>query len=330
MQANGSILAIREGKKTSKRSRRTTQSQNNEPTQLHTVLHTNLDTSVGTSSEVPSSDVVYNKAAKKNSSEKNSSESIVSLQPLEEIEESMPIETTDEVLTADLPQAGFNDSERSFKEELMEEGEDQSQSTDDESEHDDVSQGAIRKLSDTNFFESCQVDVPYQNQQQIPLYQVPIDFKFKMGKMEEQLLSDYEYNSARRSLPKAQRNNLTKKTPKIFYLKTFDRDEYEKVRKRMRKKIPKGDIKCTSKTEFKKQLIFYPECFILVPVSSKRQQLMADEFDNALFYEIIQHKKFPEEIDFDRSFLDQTFEPNKDQSWFKIDESQNFHPETGK
>ena len=57
---------------------------------------------------------------------------------------------------------------------------------------------------------------------------------------------------------------------------------------------------------------------------------MENEFDKALFYEIIQHRKLPEEIDFDRSYLDQTFEPNNERSWFKIDESQIFHPETGK
>ena len=254
----------------------------------------------------------------------------------DEAHDNAPDEAHDNAL--DDAQADAHDNAQAeFKEEvLLEEGEeeDQSQSTDDESEEsedDDVNnQRTIKKLKDTNFFESCQVNVPYQNQQQIPLYLVPIDFYFKNGKLKEQELSVTDYNNARKSLPKEQRKKLTKKTPKIFYLRTFDRDEYEEIRQRMRRKIPLGDLKCISKKELKTQLILYPECFLLVQLSKKHEQLMENEFDKALFYEIIQHRKLPEEIDFDRSYLDQTFEPNNERSWFKIDESQIFHPETGK
>ena len=344
LASGGSILAIRGKKKsTSRRSRRGTQSQNVDEPTLQTVLVSKIDTT--TSSEV---DIVYNSDK---ASEKNSSESIVSLQQ----GEYMPIVPTDQKLYSpddahdDSPDEAhdnapdeahdnaLDDAQAEFKEEvLLEEGEeeDQSQSTDDESEEsedDDVNnQRTIKKLKDTNFFESCQVNVPYQNQQQIPLYLVPIDFYFKNGKLKEQELSDTDYNNARKSLPKEQRKKLTKKTPKIFYLRTFDRDEYEEIRQRMRRKIPLGDLKCISKKELKTQLILYPECFLLVQLSKKHEQLMENEFDKALFYEIIQHRKLPEEIDFDRSYLDQTFEPNNERSWFKIDESQIFHPETGK
>ena len=344
LASGGSILAIRGKKKsTSRRSRRGTQSQNVDEPTLQTVLVSKIDTT--TSSEV---DIVYNSDK---ASEKNSSESIVSLQQ----GEYMPIVPTDQKLYSpddahdDSPDEAhdnapdeahdnaLDDAQAEFKEEvLLEEGEeeDQSQSTDDESEEsedDDVNnQRTIKKLKDTNFFESCQVNVPYQNQQQIPLYLVPIDFYFKNGKLKEQELSVTDYNNARKSLPKEQRKKLTKKTPKIFYLRTFDRDEYEEIRQRMRRKIPLGDLKCISKKELKTQLILYPECFLLVQLSKKHEQLMENEFDKALFYEIIQHRKLPEEIDFDRSYLDQTFEPNNERSWFKIDESQIFHPETGK
>ena len=329
MQANGSIVAIREGKKTPKRSRRTTLSnQNDELTPLlDTTLATQFEMSAGTSNERPSSDLAYNKTA-----EKNSSESLFSMQSLDPIVDSIEDNTA---IVSNPPQAdespkSLNDDENSqteFKEEIIEEGEDQSQSTDDE--HDDESQ-TIKELSATNFFESCQVDVPYQNQKQIPLYKIPIDFKFKNRKMQEQELSEQEYKNARLSLPKEERKKLTKKTPKIFYLSTFDRLEYDQIRKRMRNKISKEDLKCSSKTDFKRKLIYYPECFLLVPLSDKRQKMMVEDFDNALFYEIIQHKQFPEEKDFDHAYLNKTFEPEKDQSWFKIDESQNFHPETGK
>ena len=331
MQANGSIVAIRDGaKKTPKRSRRTTlsnqeQSNNDEPS-LDTTLVTQFDMSAGTFNERPSSDLAYNKTA-----ENNSSESLFSMQSLD------PIHIIDKTPSdfnppqADESPKSLNDDENSqtaeFKEEIIEKDEDQSQSTDDE--HDDESQ-TIKELSATNFFESCVVDVPYQNQKQIPLFKIPIDFKFKNRKLQEQELSEQEYKNARLSLPKEERKKLTKKTPKIFYLSTFDRLEYDQIRKRMRNKISKEDLKCTSKSDFKRQLILYPECFLLVPISDKRQKMMVEEFDNALFYEFIQHKQFPEEKDFDHAYLDQTFEPEKDQSWFKIDESQNFHPETGK
>ena len=327
----------------SKRSRRTTLSKNEEPSPLGAVLTSKLDVSVGTNNETPSSDLGYNKTG-----EKNSSESFGSMQSLEgiPIEDNTPSnfnppqadespKSLEKSPQTENPQTENPQTENppEFKEEIME-GEDQS--TDDESEHEyephdyEPQRTTIKQLSDTNFFESCQVDVPYQNQQQIPLYKVPIDFKFKSGKLHELELSEQEYKNARLSLPKEQRKKLTKKTPKIFYLRTFDRFEYDKIRKRMRKKISTEDLKCTSKTDIKRQLILFPECFLLVPISDKRQKMMVDEFDNSLFFEIIQHKKFPEEKDFDQAYLDQTFEPDKDQSWFKIDESQNFHPETGK
>ena len=334
MQANGSIVAIRDAKKTPKRSRRTTQEQsNNDEPSLVTTLVTQFEMSAGTFNESPESDLAYNKTAEKNSSEsqtaeKNSSESLFSMQSLEPLD---PIKDNTAIVSnppeADESPKSLNDDENSqteFKEEIIEEGE--IESTDDE--HDDESQ-TIKELSATNFFEACQVDVPYQNQKQIPLFKIPIDFKFKNRKLQEQELSEQEYKNARLSLPKEERKKLMKKTPKIFYLSTFDRLEYDKIRKRMRNKISKEDLKCTSKSEFKRQLILYPECFLLVPISDKRQKMMDEEFDKALFYEIIQFKQFPEKKDFDHAYLDQTFEPDKDQSWFKIDESENFHPETG-
>ena len=178
-------------------------------------------------------------------------------------------------------------------------------------------------LSKTNFMEEFCVKTENEKGQWIVnqnIYKFPIDFIFKEEDAQGRLKVCVLDNKG----PEARRYN--KHTPFIFYAidKIFSRDDYEQKRKTMltRNKF----FKC-SQTEFRVRLTRFPQCFLLVELSKSRKEWFWQHFkDHPRILEFIQIKPLPSD---DKSIEEQSFTYETEDDWFRIDDTDDFYPETG-
>ena len=307
MECFGSMLAYRQ------------KAESNQTKRFHPTQQ--LETSVGTQNENPQSDVRYR-------AEKNSAESLGTMSDcpsLVDLDNEAGAGAGAGAGSGAGAGAGAEAEYETVKEEVEEER--------------DQSPKASRyftSLNETDFFTACKVDVPYPNQEINRLFLIPVDFTISQsGKWLPGQLDDNIIKRAKKRIKKEDRKRLNKDTPKIYYFKDFDRKSYERKRKTMRNRIPEQDLEkyLIHKAEIRIQLILYPECFLLVdPADSKRQYLMDHFGKDIKWLEIIQTKSFPENVDFERSYLKRKFDPEKSDKWFEIEDNldSTIWPETGK
>lgn len=114
---------------------------------------------------------------------------------------------------------------------------------------------------------------------------------------------------------------LKKETPYIYYYKNFDRDAYEKKRKRM---LNLNQYEIVDQAEFRIRLTKFPNCFLLVDLSRDRSEWFRTSFPGCpKILEFIQIKPLT-----DGNAHEPTFKWEED-DWFEINETDKFYPETG-
>ena len=181
------------------------------------------------------------------------------------------------------------------------------------------------QLSKTNFFNKFRVKTEDENGQWKEnqyISKFPIDFIFQGSDSEGRLqvrVLDNKGDEAKR---------YNKKTPFIYYAKdeVFSRDDYERKRKTM---LTKNKYFKVSQAEFRVRLTRFPDCFLLVELSTSRKDWFQLNFPHhPKILEFIQIKPLPLEGE-SYQIKKPLFTYETQTQWFQIDENEDFYPETG-